>query len=76
MEALVACSVASLTIYDMCKSIDKKIVVTDLKLDYKSGGKSEFLVMISFNNALKLMRQSINVSKKTETINIYDSHKE
>ena len=40
MEALVACSVASLTIYDMCKSIDKKIVVTDLKLDYKSGGKS------------------------------------
>ena len=31
--------------------------------------------MISFNNALKLMRQSINVSDKSETINIYDSHK-
>ena len=40
MEALTACAVASLTIYDMCKSIDKKIVITDLKLIYKSGGKS------------------------------------
>ncbi len=40
MEALTACSVASLTIYDMCKSIDKKIVITDIKLTYKSGGKT------------------------------------
>ena len=40
MEALTACSVASLTIYDMCKSIDKNIVIKNLKLTYKSGGKS------------------------------------
>ena len=40
MEALTACSIASLTIYDMCKSIDKKITITDLKLAYKKGGKS------------------------------------
>ena len=36
MEALTACSVASLTIYDMCKSIDKNIVIKNLKLTYKS----------------------------------------
>ena len=40
MEALTACSVASLTIYDMCKSIDKKIVITDIKLTFKTGGKT------------------------------------
>ena len=40
MEALTACSVASLTVYDMCKSVDKKIVIQNLKLTYKSGGKS------------------------------------
>ena len=40
MEALTACSVASLTIYDMCKSIDKKISITDIKLTYKTGGKT------------------------------------
>ena len=40
MEALVACSVACLTIYDMIKSRDKKATITDIKLDFKSGGKS------------------------------------
>ena len=40
MEALVACSVACLTIYDMIKSRDKKASITDIKLDFKSGGKS------------------------------------
>ena len=40
MEALVACSIASLTIYDMCKSIDKSIEIQNLKLAHKSGGKS------------------------------------
>ena len=40
MEALVACSVACLTIYDMIKSRDKKASITDMKLDFKSGGKS------------------------------------
>ena len=40
MEALTAASVAALTIYDMCKAIDKAIIINDLKLQYKSGGKS------------------------------------
>ena len=40
MEALTACSIASLTIYDMCKSLDKKIIIKDIRLISKSGGKS------------------------------------
>ena len=40
MEALTAVSVAALTIYDMCKSLDKEITITDIKLKHKSGGKS------------------------------------
>ena len=40
MEALTACSIAALTIYDMCKAIDKSICIQDLKLLYKSGGRS------------------------------------
>tara|TARA_B110000263_G_C15002017_1_gene370966 strand:+ start:45 stop:527 length:483 start_codon:yes stop_codon:yes gene_type:complete len=40
MEALTAVSVAALTIYDMCKSIDKTIKITDIQLEKKSGGKS------------------------------------
>jgi cyclic pyranopterin phosphate synthase len=40
MEALVAASVAALTIYDMCKSVDKGIVVETVRLLEKTGGKS------------------------------------
>jgi cyclic pyranopterin monophosphate synthase len=40
MEALTACSVTALTIYDMLKAIQKDIVITDLKLIEKRGGKS------------------------------------
>lgn len=40
MEALVAVSVAALTIYDMCKALDKSIEITDIALESKSGGKS------------------------------------
>ncbi|MCX8045031.1 MAG: cyclic pyranopterin monophosphate synthase MoaC [Desulfobacterota bacterium] len=40
MEALVAVATASLTIYDMCKAIDREITVTDLRLLSKRGGKS------------------------------------
>lgn len=40
MEALTAVSVAALTIYDMCKAIDKTITITDVRLEAKSGGKS------------------------------------
>ena len=40
MEALVAASVAALTIYDMCKAIDKEMVIGEIRLLKKSGGKS------------------------------------
>jgi cyclic pyranopterin phosphate synthase len=40
MEAMVAASVAALTIYDMCKSVDKGIVVESVRLLEKTGGKS------------------------------------
>ena len=40
MEALTAVSVAALTIYDMCKALDKGITITDVRLERKTGGKS------------------------------------
>jgi cyclic pyranopterin phosphate synthase len=40
MEALTGVQIALLTIYDMCKAIDKKMVITDVHLLAKSGGKS------------------------------------
>lgn len=40
MEALTAVSVAALTIYDMCKAIQKDIVITEIQLEVKKGGKS------------------------------------
>lgn len=40
MEALTAASVAALTLYDMCKAIDRAMTITDLRLERKSGGRS------------------------------------
>jgi cyclic pyranopterin monophosphate synthase len=40
MEALTAVAVAGLTIYDMCKAVDRAMTVTDIRLMKKSGGKS------------------------------------
>jgi cyclic pyranopterin phosphate synthase len=40
MEALVACSTAALALYDMVKSLEREAVITDLRLEAKSGGKS------------------------------------
>ena len=40
MEALTAVSVAALTIYDMCKAVDKSMVISDVRLLKKTGGKS------------------------------------
>ena len=55
MEALTAAGVAALTVYDMCKAVDRGMVVTDLRLLHKSGGKSgtwEAAAMISVEEAL------------------------
>ncbi len=40
MEALTACSVAALTLYDMCKAVDKAMVIGEIRLLRKEGGKS------------------------------------
>jgi len=40
MEALTAVSVAALTVYDMCKAVDKGMRITDIRLVHKSGGRS------------------------------------
>jgi cyclic pyranopterin phosphate synthase len=40
MESLTAVSVAALTIYDMCKAVDKNMIISDIKLAKKTGGKS------------------------------------
>jgi cyclic pyranopterin phosphate synthase len=40
MEALTAVSVAALTVYDMCKALEKQMTITDIRLEQKSGGKS------------------------------------
>jgi cyclic pyranopterin phosphate synthase len=43
MEALTAVSVAALTIYDMCKAIDKTMVIDGVRLVRKTGGKQNFI---------------------------------
>jgi cyclic pyranopterin phosphate synthase len=40
MEALTAVSVAALTVYDMCKAVDRSMTISDIRLTLKSGGKS------------------------------------
>ncbi|MCW5748921.1 MAG: cyclic pyranopterin monophosphate synthase MoaC [Alphaproteobacteria bacterium] len=40
MEALTAATVAALTVYDMCKAVDRGMTITDVRLLHKSGGKS------------------------------------
>ena len=42
MEALTAVSVAALTVYDMCKAVDRGMTVTDIGLVYKTGGKTDY----------------------------------
>lgn len=50
MEALTAASVAALTIYDMCKAVSHNIIITDIKLISKTGGKRDFHRMNNTNN--------------------------
>ena len=40
MEALTAAAVAALTVYDMCKAVERGITITDVRLEEKTGGKS------------------------------------
>lgn len=45
MEAITAAAICAVTIYDMCKSVDKGMVISDIRLVKKSGGKSGTLVL-------------------------------
>jgi cyclic pyranopterin phosphate synthase len=47
MEALTACSAALLTIYDMCKAVDRGMTISDLRLMEKRGGKSGHFVAVA-----------------------------
>ena len=40
MESLTACAISALTVYDMCKAVQRDIIITDIKLTHKSGGVS------------------------------------
>jgi cyclic pyranopterin monophosphate synthase len=50
MEALTAVSVAALTVYDMCKAVDKDMIIGDIKLIKKTGGKSGDYFRKGFEN--------------------------
>ena len=43
MEALTGVSIAALTIYDMCKAVNKAIVIESIRLEEKKGGKSDYM---------------------------------
>jgi len=45
MEALTAVSIAALTVYDMCKAVDKNMIITDCRLVEKRGGKSDYVAL-------------------------------
>ena len=47
MEALTAVSVAALTVYDMCKAVDREMVIANVKLVKKTGGKSGDFIAVS-----------------------------
>lgn len=64
MEALTAVSVACLTVYDMAKAVDKKMTVGEIKLVFKSGGKSGVFINGREQGEIK----SVNVSEKKGTI--------
>ncbi|EPB75141.1 molybdenum cofactor biosynthesis protein [Ancylostoma ceylanicum] len=48
MEALTACSVAALTVYDMCKAVTQKMVISEIRLVSKTGGKTEYKAFSGF----------------------------
>ena len=53
MEALVACSTAALALYDMVKAVEKGAVITDLRLEAKSGGRTRRLPADGMNRRKK-----------------------
>ena len=67
MEVLTAVSVAALTIYDMCKAVDKTMVISDVHLLEKKGGKSEHRTDYSVKTAVLVLSQSVHEGKREDT---------
>ncbi len=69
MEALTAASAAALTVYDMCKPIDKSMEITSIKLLEKSGGKSQFKEKIpeGMKAGVLVISDSVFAEKKQDT---------
>lgn len=55
MEALVAASIAALTVYDMCKAVSHDIIIKEIKLMEKSGGKNDFRRETNVDGAQELV---------------------
>jgi molybdenum cofactor biosynthesis protein MoaC len=66
MEALTAVSVAALTIYDMCKAVDKTMEISSIRLDRKTGGKSSFKMEYQPRTAILVMSDSIAAGSETD----------
>jgi cyclic pyranopterin phosphate synthase len=64
MEALTAVSIAALTIYDMCKPLDKDIVISDIRLLKKSGGKSGGVCQKISHRSLRRFGRGRQVTEK------------
>ena len=67
MEALTAVSTAALTIYDMCKAIDKTMTISDIHLVEKKGGKSDQRSDFSPKTAVLILSQSVHEGKSEDT---------
>ncbi len=67
MEALTAVSVAALTIYDMCKAVDKTMVISGVRLIEKLGGKSDHRSDYSPKTAVLVLSQSVHEGKSEDT---------
>jgi len=61
MEALTAATVAALTVYEMCKAVDRAIEITGVRLLRKAGGKSGVYVRDEKPGAPQRTRRSISV---------------
>jgi len=60
MEALTAVSVAALTIYDMCKAVDKTMEIGGIRLDMKTGGKTDFIDAYRPRTSILVLSDSIS----------------
>lgn len=67
MEALVAASVAALTVYDMCKALDKGIRIRDVVLETKSGGKTGDYRRAASGKPAKAVKSKSGGKKKSRT---------